>query len=198
MSGQFVPELELGCVRGAQGQVTLLAPSPGLWRDAPAAGALLRPGDLAGSLEILGVLHHLRVPAGAVGVVSSELPERCRAPVGFGDALLTLDPEALGGALVSESLATEADAEGELVLRAPSSGRFYRRPAPDKPNFVEVGQIVSRGQAVGLLEVMKTFTRVHYDDPKLPERAKVVAIPPADQDEVGSGDPILVLEPVES
>jgi acetyl-CoA carboxylase biotin carboxyl carrier protein len=59
---------------------------------------------------------------------------------------------------------------------------------------VEVGQILERGQTIGLLEVMKTFTRINYDDAKLPARAKVAAILAVDQGDLGRGDPILELE----
>src|SRR5690606_3181477 len=107
-----------------------------------------------------------------------------RRPVDYGTELLTLDPEALGGALAAEASKASAaplSADGMLLFTAPSSGRFYQRPAPDKPPFVEVGQIIERGHTLGLLEVMKTFTRIYYDDPKLPARAKVVAIVAADQ-----------------
>jgi acetyl-CoA carboxylase biotin carboxyl carrier protein len=41
---------------------------------------------------------------------------------------------------------------------------------------------------------MKTFTRVNYDDVKLPARARVVAILALDQGDLGRGDPILELE----
>ena len=84
-----------------------------------------------------------------------------------------------------------------MLFTSPSSGRFYHRAAPDKPAFVSVGQILERGQTIGLLEVMKTFTRINYDDPKLPVRAKVVAILAGDQADLARGDVILRLEPAE-
>ena len=41
---------------------------------------------------------------------------------------------------------------------------------------------------------MKTFTRINYDDAKLPARAKVVKIAAADQADVGRGEVLLELE----
>lgn len=197
-SRQFVPELVALADPRADGRVALLAPSPGLWRDPPAAGALIRPGDVIGTLEILGVHHRLRAPEGGVGVVRREEgPESlARRPVDHRAALLTLDPEALTGTLVAEAAAASASSvgDGTLVFAAPSSGRFYHRPSPDKPAFVEVGQVIERGQTVGVLEVMKTFTRINYDDPKLPSPAKVVALVAKDQEDLGRGDPILHVE----
>lgn len=42
-------------------------------------------------------------------------------------------------------------------------GVFYAAPAPDKPPFVQVGDRVEPGQAVGLIEVMKQFTEVRSE-----------------------------------
>ena len=47
---------------------------------------------------------------------------------------------------------------------APLPGIFYRRPAPDKPVLVEVGDTVEAGQAIGLIEIMKQFNEVRADE----------------------------------
>jgi acetyl-CoA carboxylase biotin carboxyl carrier protein len=75
------------------------------------------------------------------------------------------------------------------------SGRFYLRPAPDKPAFAEVGATLTRGQTVCLLEVMKTFNRLALSGDDLPERVKVVAVVPADGEDISRGDVLLRLEP---
>ena len=54
---------------------------------------------------------------------------------------------------------------------------------------------VAPGQTVALLEVMKTFHRVAYGGDGLPERAKDVAIVPAEESDLAGGDAILTLEP---
>ncbi len=46
------------------------------------------------------------------------------------------------------------------TLTAPMLGVFYRRPTPDEPPFAALGDEVSAGQTVGLIEVMKTFNEV--------------------------------------
>jgi acetyl-CoA carboxylase biotin carboxyl carrier protein len=197
-SRQFVPELITELERRDDGRMVLLAPSPGLWRERPEAGSLVRSGDAIGWLEILGVAHRLRAPAGATGIVIDEgvHAELARRGVDYGARLLTLDPEGLGSALAAEATSAGAATTvgGSLVFEAATSGRFYARPAPDKPTFVEVGQVIERGQTIGLLEVMKTFTRINYDNPKLPARARIVAIVAADQADLDRGDAILHLE----
>jgi acetyl-CoA carboxylase biotin carboxyl carrier protein len=88
----------------------------------------------------------------------------------------------------------KATTTASLAIRAPSSGRFWARPSPDKPSFVSVGDVVTAGQTVCLLEVMKTFHRVTYAGDGLPERARVLAIRPADGDDLAAGDVLVELE----
>jgi len=45
-------------------------------------------------------------------------------------------------------------------VTAPMPGTFYRRPAPDEAPFVEVGDRVSAGDTVCIIEVMKQFSEV--------------------------------------
>lgn len=61
----------------------------------------------------------------------------------------------------------EGGGSGEMatkVVPAPLPGIFYRRPAPDQPPFKNEGDVVSVGESVGLIEVMKTFTPVTAEE----------------------------------
>jgi biotin carboxyl carrier protein len=90
--------------------------------------------------------------------------------------------------------APSAIADGATVVRAPMSGRFYARPTPADPPFVSVGDVLSLQKTVGLLEVMKTFHRIHYGGTGLPERARVVRILANDGDDLRTGDAIVEVE----
>lgn len=48
-------------------------------------------------------------------------------------------------------------------IQSPLPGTFYRKPAPEEPNFVEDGTSIAVGDTVGLVEVMKTFHEVKAD-----------------------------------
>jgi len=39
-------------------------------------------------------------------------------------------------------------------------GTFYRKPNPDSPNFVEVGDTVSEGQTLCIIEAMKVMNEI--------------------------------------
>lgn len=49
------------------------------------------------------------------------------------------------------------------VVRAPMVGTFYASPAPDKPAFVKVGDSVSEGDTLGIIEAMKMFNPIEAD-----------------------------------
>ncbi len=49
--------------------------------------------------------------------------------------------------------------DDEFIL-APMLGVFFRRSGPDQPMMVEQGQPVKPGQAIGLIEVMKTYHEI--------------------------------------
>ena len=65
------------------------------------------------------------------------------------------EPAAAG---VGDNAAKMAEFPDATPIRAPMSGMFYASPAPGKPAFVEVGQAVSAGDQLGIVEVMKLFT----------------------------------------
>lgn len=47
---------------------------------------------------------------------------------------------------------------------SPLPGVFYRRPAPDKEEFVKEGDIVQEGDVIGLIEVMKNFFELKAEE----------------------------------
>mgnify|MGYP006230039269 FL=1 len=48
-------------------------------------------------------------------------------------------------------------------IKSPIVGTFYRKPAPDKPPFVEVGDHVEKGQVVCIVEAMKMMNEIKSD-----------------------------------
>ena len=48
-------------------------------------------------------------------------------------------------------------------VRSPIVGTFYRAPAPDAENYVEVGQTVSVGKVLCIVEAMKLMNEIESD-----------------------------------
>ena len=53
-------------------------------------------------------------------------------------------------------------AEG-VIARSPMVGTFYRAPNPESPNFVQVGDIVTVGQTLCIIEAMKLLNEIEAE-----------------------------------
>jgi acetyl-CoA carboxylase biotin carboxyl carrier protein len=174
-------------------QTELLSPSVGVFLPSVAEGELLASGQSIGMIEVLGVRRNLLVPQNIEGRVGRRIGgRRVRVPVQYGDVLLSISTATMALSRDADSSQT-ADLEGALAFTAPMSGRFYSRPSPSEPPFVAAGDIVKRGQTLGLLEVMKTFNRLVYQGDGLPDAAEVERVVPNEGDDVVRGDVILSL-----
>ena len=76
-----------------------------------------------------------------------------------------------------------------IEVRAPMSGVFYRKPAPDQPPYVEVGDVVKKKQILALLETMKVFQKI-----KSPKAGKVVEIVAENETPLADGDLMFIIE----
>ncbi len=73
-------------------------------------------------------------------------------------------------------------AEGNEIT-SPMVGTFYRKPAPDADNFVEVGAAVSEGQTICIIEAMKVMNEI-----KAEQSGTITAIVAEDGNPVQFGD----------
>lgn len=75
------------------------------------------------------------------------------------------------------------------AIIAPLPGVFYRRPAPDQPEFVQEGDQVKPGDVVGLIEIMKTFYELKTEEAGIVEKFTV-----NNEDIVDAGQEIISLK----
>ncbi|MEZ4971375.1 MAG: acetyl-CoA carboxylase biotin carboxyl carrier protein [Flavobacteriaceae bacterium] len=58
----------------------------------------------------------------------------------------------------------EADANSKYItIKSPIIGTFYRKPSPDKPSFVEVGDTIGKGDVLCVIEAMKLFNDIESE-----------------------------------
>jgi acetyl-CoA carboxylase biotin carboxyl carrier protein len=195
---RFAEVLTIRAERDADGW-ELLSPAVGYWAGHPASGALIGPGTSLGRLTVLNRTFELVVPDGLAGRLDG-LPRKRIVALGYGEPLGRVTPLAGGdGPAPSENPAVTGDASGlDLeagchAVVAPTDGVFYTRPHPDSPPFVEAGGPVVRGQAVGLVEVMKTFNQILYEGPGFPDQAEVVEVRAEEAEEVRAGQVLVVV-----
>jgi acetyl-CoA carboxylase biotin carboxyl carrier protein len=67
-----------------------------------------------------------------------------------------------GGAHGAPAAGEDAVPEGELV-RAPMVGTYYAAPSPDAESFVSLGQRVSEGETMCIIEAMKMFNQIEAE-----------------------------------
>jgi acetyl-CoA carboxylase biotin carboxyl carrier protein len=76
----------------------------------------------------------------------------------------------------------------QITIVSPIPGVFYNKPAPDQPEFVNIGQEVKAGDVIGLIEVMKNFYEIKAEQDGVVERIVV-----DNEDIVDAGQEIAVL-----
>ena len=57
----------------------------------------------------------------------------------------------------------EEDLSKYITVKSPIIGTFYRKPSPDKPNFVEVGSSIGEGDVLCVIEAMKLFNDIESE-----------------------------------
>ena len=125
-------------------------------------------------LEREGVKVRLRkASAGGEGVVIERLP-----PV---------HPAASTGPVpVPDVPAAPAGSE----IKSPMVGTFYRAPTPEAPAFVEVGQEISIGQVLCIIEAMKLMNEI-----KSEIKGRIVQIAVENAQPIEFGQVLFVVEP---
>lgn len=77
-----------------------------------------------------------------------------------------------------------------ITIKSPIIGTFYRKPSPDKPNFVEVGSEIGKGDVLCVIEAMKLFNDIESE-----VSGKIVKILVDDSSPVEFDQPLFVVDP---
>ena len=89
---------------------------------------------------------------------------------------------------VSETAKDESSKYIEIT--SPIIGTFYRKPSPDKPMFVEVGDTVNEDTIVCIVEAMKLFNEIESE-----VSGKIVKVLVEDGTPVEFGQPLFLVDP---
>ena len=77
-----------------------------------------------------------------------------------------------------------------LTVKSPMIGTFYRKPSPDKPLFVNVGDNVKEGDTVCIIEAMKLFNEIESE-----VSGKIVKVLVEDNTPVEYDQPLFLVDP---
>jgi len=84
----------------------------------------------------------------------------------------------------------EEDLSNYITVKSPIIGTFYRKPSPDKPNFVEVGSSIGEGDVLCVIEAMKLFNDIESE-----VSGKIVKILVDDASPVEFDQPLFLVDP---
>lgn len=77
-----------------------------------------------------------------------------------------------------------------ITIKSPIIGTFYRKPAPDKPVYVEVGKDIKEGDVLCVIEAMKLFNEIESE-----VSGKIVKILVDDASPVEFDQPLFLVDP---
>jgi acetyl-CoA carboxylase biotin carboxyl carrier protein len=116
----------------------------------------------------------------------------------YGEVRLTLRRNAAATSAGLASVATtgspplappEEQPEGH-VITAQMVGTFYLTPSPGKPPLVQEGDVIERGQVIGIIEAMKVMNELEAD-----VGGRVIRILVKNQEPVEYGQPLMLVAP---
>jgi acetyl-CoA carboxylase biotin carboxyl carrier protein len=125
-----------------------------------ADASLLSLIDRLGSVLERGDLAELEVSSGGTTIIL-RAPSAIAAPVAI--TAPAAEAGAPGAATAVADPAAEAPAVAKPSVKAPLTGIYYGAPSPGATAYVAVGDHVSVGQIIGLIEAMKLFNEIKSD-----------------------------------
>ncbi|GAB4009218.1 acetyl-CoA carboxylase biotin carboxyl carrier protein [Spirosoma sp. KCTC 42546] len=87
--------------------------------------------------------------------------------------------------------APKADTSNYITIKSPMIGTFYRSANPESPMFVEVGDSVTEGKVVCIIEAMKLFNEIESE-----VSGRIVKILVENATPVEYDQPLFLVEPI--
>lgn len=120
-------------------------------------------------------------------VIQMQAPVQQAAPVAAAPAPAPV--AAAAPAAAPEKEAANDDSK-YVSIKSPMIGTFYRKPSPDKPAFINVGDDVSANTVVCTIEAMKLFNEIEAEI-----AGKIVKVLVDDGDPVEYDQPLFLVDP---
>ncbi len=112
------------------------------------------------------------------------------APIPQVTQVAAAQPAAETAASPASEPAAASDDSKYITIKSPIIGTFYRKPSPDKPLFVEVGQTITEGDVLCIIEAMKLFNEIESE-----VSGKIVKILVDDSSPVEFDQPLFLVDP---
>ena len=80
--------------------------------------------------------------------------------------------------------------EKYITIKSPMIGTFYRKPSPDKEVFVNVGDSISQGDVLCVIEAMKLFNEIESE-----YSGKIIKVLVDDSSPIEFDQPLFLIDP---
>lgn len=100
-------------------------------------------------------------------------------------------PPAAPAATPEKSRPTDSATDNLITIKSPMIGTFYRSASPGKPPFVEIGDEITTGKVVCIIEAMKLFNEIESE-----VKGRIVKVLADDASPVEYDQPLFLVEPV--
>ena len=114
-------------------------------------------------------------------------PQSFQAPV----TQVPQAPAAAPATAPEKSKATDSATDNLITIKSPMIGTFYRSASPGKPAFVEVGDEITTGKVVCIIEAMKLFNEIESE-----VKGRIVKVLADDASPVEYDQPLFLVEPM--
>jgi acetyl-CoA carboxylase biotin carboxyl carrier protein len=135
-------------------------------------------------------LHVKREPDQKVFKSTPVLAPAVAAPAQVAQVPQTAAPVAQVQTAQPKAEAPAAAGKKTIEIKSPMIGTFYRSSSPETPAFVSVGDKITKGQTVCIIEAMKLFNEIEADFSGTVVKALVENATPVEYDQV-----LFVVEP---
>ena len=115
-------------------------------------------------------------------------PSQMAVPIQMQPEVLTVAPAVQEKVTAEEAKSDETSKY--IEIKSPIIGTLYRKPSPDKPTFVKVGDTIEVGDTVCIIEAMKLFNEVESE-----VAGKIVKVLIEDSSPVEFDQPLFLIDP---
>ena len=151
----------------------------------------IKDGDFEITLRSKDYIEAVKSPKGNITVTAAP-PVATTAPAAAPAPAPAAAPPAAAPPAENANESKKAEKESKYItIKSPMIGTFYRAAGPDKEPFVKVGDTVSKGDVLCIIEAMKLFNEIESE-----YSGKIVKVLVEDSSPVEFDQPLFLLEPL--
>ena len=135
------------------------------------------------------VIGDTKISVGPRDAQQASTAQQTTAPVNPASPVEAATPPVPTDAPTPDTTPAAAPSASGHEVKSPSVGVFWRAPSPGAEPFVEVGQRVNAGDAIGIVEVMKLMNNVVAD-----VSGVVTAVHVENAGQVEAGSPLITID----